>query len=826
MLRSVRRKSVVIFILLVTIVLMESVTWIHHKVQAETDWKSLPDQNNVPLNKEWTITFSEGVEISSITNTHVYVTDEVGQVVQTTAVLIDNGNKVRVQPPKEGYRPNTSYTLFVANEVSSAKRRLLGTPVKMKFQTSKQRDESNVFVPREDSEDTIIYQERVTSLPTTIMQSIEDLNYESDRFVFKGLPEVLKKLTKGDIVIFPQTEQHPFGWSKEIVDVINERNNTVLITKEPKLEDVIKDIDISSVLTITANDFKLDPDVYSRVSNETNKGDRRTFEVENPVAHSIGKIEIGSENGNPYVEYSDVQLIPEGERVGPVTVGGKVQLIKPVVNFDFKGFVLDWLEVDSGLKNEMNVEFKLASYETEPLRIPLGISIPVKAYGLAGAEIQLFINYEASGKIFIEFEIVEDSSYNLGVKKEGSDYTPFNRSTSNLSADFLSLKGEAEAKLGLGLNVNAEVLQFTLAGVDITGGYKVKAAGEIDKDRACFSEKGEIYFESSARIGSTKNTFWDITYPFLSIPYRQRSTCSYEELIADPLVLAPGETAELEISGVDYKQETHPLMLPDSNVKLKVENLNVATVNYLGEVHARANAKTGDQTFITVTYNNDRDAIVKVIVPVRIADPAFLDEKKKMVETIGPAIRKVFETAEIVNDAYRDFSYIENDLKTLVTPTYLEELRRYYEEWMHPSLDISLFAEPVSTVLKFEIIESSSTRLVLKTVIPNRGLSSGANVIYTFVKEGQKWLLDAVDSESFVDSPINPSVDQIHEYLQTSYFEDARIAYISTGIERIYNQPTGSYDERKYYLFTAQTIYSQYEVKFYEHDGSTVLNEK
>ncbi|MDV6378206.1 Ig-like domain-containing protein [Sporosarcina sp. GW1-11] len=824
--RFVRQKSIVIFILLVSIVCMNSMIGAHHTVQAETDWKTLPDQNNVPINKEWIITFSEDVEISSITNTHIYVTDEVGQVVQTTAVLIDNGNKVRIQPPKEGYRPNASYTLFVAHEVSSAKRRLLSTPVKMKFHTSKQPDQSNVFVPREDREDTITYQERVTSLPNNIVQSLGDLNYERDRFVFKGLPDVLKKVTNGDIVIFPKTEQYPFGWSKEIVNVIYERNNTVLITKEPKLEDVIKDIDISSVLTITADDFKLDPEVYSNVSTVVNKGERRTFEVENPVDHSIGKIEIGSENGNPYVEYSDVQLIPEGKEFGAITLGGKIQLIKPVVNFDFKGFTLNWLEVDSGLKNEMNVEFELKSSKTVPLKIPLGVSIPIKAYGLAGAEIQFFISYGASGKIVIEFEIVGDSSYNLGVKKEGGDYARFNRSTSDLSVDFLSMKGEAEAQLGIGLNVNAEALQFTLGGIDVTGGYKVKTAGEIDKDRVCFSEKGEIYFESSARIGSKKNTFWDITYPFLTIPYRQRSTCSFEELIADPLVLAPGETAELGISGVDYKKEIHPLMLPDSNVKVKVEHLNVATVNYLGKVHARANAKTGDQTFITVTYNNDRDAIVKVIVPVRIADPAFLDEKKKMVESIGPAIRKVFETAEIVNDAYRDFSYIENDLKALVTPTYLEELRRYYEEWMHPTIDILLFAEPVSTALKFEIIESSSTRLVLKTVIPNRGLSSGANEIYTFVKVGQKWLLDAVDGESFVDSPINPSVDQIHEYLQTSYFEDARTEYISTGIERIYNQRTGSYDEWKYYLFTAQTLYDQYEVKFYAHDGSIVLNKK
>ncbi|PIC77101.1 hypothetical protein CSV74_07465 [Sporosarcina sp. P19] len=822
--RFVKRSSLAaVVILLFTGIFIKAILGAPLSVQAETDWESMPMKKNVPLNKEWTITFSGDVEVSSITNKQLYITDEAGQVIPTTAVLVDQGNTVVVQPPKGGYLPNTAYTLFVADEVSSAKRKLLRKPVKMPFQTGEQRDESNAFSPRKDSTNAVTYQEGVTSLPDDIVQSAADLNYENNTFVFDGMPDVLKQLSARDIIIFPETAQHTFGWAKEIVDIRYDGHKTVLTTREPKAEDVVKDLDISKTVPITADDFMLEPDVYSRVISETENGDRRTFEVENPVDKSIGKIEIGEENGNPYVEFSDVQLFPKGEKEGAATIGGKIQLIQPMVNYDFKGLNVNWLELDSGLKNELNVKVKLSGFEPEPLRIPLTAPIPVKAYGVAGAAIQLFIQCETSGKVFVELEIVEEKNYNLGLMKEGAGYKPFNYSTSDLSAEFLSLKGEIEGKVGGGININADVLQFTLGGIDTAGGYKMKVAGEIDKDIACFSEKGEIYFESTARIGSEKNTYWDVTYPFLSIPLVQRSTCGYQELTGDAIVLAPGETKELKVSGTDQKGNVQPLTLPDSNVTLKVKDRNIATANYLGGVRAKTTAKDGDQTFITIRYNNGRDAIVKADIPVYIASQDLRNELRKTISTIGPDIRNVLETAEIVNGAYRDFSYIENDLRKLATPQYVEEVREYYEKFMHPTIDISLFAEPVSTELKFEIIENSPSKRILKTVVPNRGLSSGANQIYTFVKEGGKWLLDGIDGESFEESPINPTVDQVQDYLQKSYYQDfgdVRTEFISSGTEKIYNQPENKYYDREYHTFHVKTVWDQYRIKFSAHDGS------
>ncbi|WP_198160023.1 Ig-like domain-containing protein [Sporosarcina sp. P37] len=790
------------------------------------DWTTLPMKKNVPLNKEWTITFNKDVEVGSITNKHLYITDEAGQVVQTTAMLVDKGNKVIVQPPKEGYRPNTSYTLFVADEVSSTKRKLLSAPVKMPFQTGDQRDESDVFVPRNDSENAVTYQEGVTSLPSNISQSIEDWNYEDNTFVFKGMPEVLKRLSAGDIIIFPETKRYPLGWSKEIVDINYDGNQTVMTTKEPKLEDVIKDIDMSNALAITSDDFTLDPELESRVVSETKSGDIRTFEVENLSDASIGEIKIGSEKSNPYIEFSDVQLLPAGADHGAATLGGKIELIKPMVNIDLQGLTVNWLELNSGLKTSLNVEFQVSSAESEPLKIPIGGSFPVKAYGLAGVSIQFFLQCEASGKVYIEFEVVKDEYYNLGVKKETDGYESFDHSTSDLSAEFLSMKGEVEGKVGAGPTVNAEILQFTLAGIDTLGGYKIKAAGEIEKDNMCFSIKDEYYIESSARIGKSEDTAWKVLISYLNKPIHQKSTCSLRKLTADPIVLKPGEKTELNIQGIDYKWKSNPMTLPDSSIVLKVKDQNVASVNYLGEVRAKTTAKSGDRTFITITYDNGRDAIVEATIPVQIAESISLEEMRSMVETVGPDIRKILEKAEIVNGAYKDFSHIENDLKKLVTSNYLEGLRDYYEEFMHPTVDISLFAERVSTVLKFDVIESSPEKLILQTVVPNIGLSSGTNAIYTFVKEDDKWLLDAVDSKSFIDSPMNPSLDQIQEYLQQAYSEnsaDVQTEFVSSGTESIYYQPTDTYYDRKYYIFTIETIWDQFTIKFTTYDGSTVI---
>lgn len=823
----VGRKSIVAFVLLFTIIVVTGMVNAPSSVHAETGWKTLPEKKNVPLNKEWIITFNKDVEVSSITSERIYIQDEANLMVQMTAVLVDDGNKIMVQPPEEGYRPNTSYTLFIGNEVSSAKRKLLSTPVKMPFKTGEQLDVSDVFVPREDSVDIVTYQEGVTSLPHDIVLSLEDLNYEEDRFVFKGFPKILERLSSGDMIIFPETERYPLGWSKEIIDIQYDGNQTVLTTKEPELEDVVKDIDISKALTITADDFTLDPEVYTRVLNETKTGDRRTFEVENSSDKSIGEIEVGMENGNPYIKVSNYKVIPEGKDHGPVKLGGKIQLTKPVVNLDMNGLAVNWLELDTGFQNKLNIEFETSGYDEEPFKIPLGIPILVNAYGVMG-EIQLYIHWGINGKAYVEFEVVKDTYYNVGVKKENNEYISFNHSTFDLSADLLSMKGEIEGKVGIGPNVNASILQFPIGGIDITGGYKMKVAGEIEKDNVCFSLKDEFYMESTARVKVFKKTIWDVVIPFYSKPIHQKSTCSYRELTVEPIVLTRGETAELEISGLDYKWETHHLTLPDSNTTFRMEDQNIATVNYLGEVRAKSNARGGDQTFITVTYNNDRDAIVEAIVPVQIVDPLSSNEMKEMVENIGPNIREVFEKAEIVNGAYRNFSYIEEDLRKLATPDYLEELRHYYEEFMHPTVDIFLFAERVATALKFEVLESTPSKLRVKTVVPNRGLSAGANAMYTFIKENGKWLVDAVDSESFIDSPINPSVEQIHEYLQKLYSENSeyvKVDFVSSGTETIHNQPSNSYYERKYYIFTIETEWEQSVIKFSAHDGSIVMNE-
>lgn len=57
-----RKKVSGVFMLLFTIFLMKGMLAPQFIGHAEMDWKAFPNETNVPLNKEWTITFMEVIQ--------------------------------------------------------------------------------------------------------------------------------------------------------------------------------------------------------------------------------------------------------------------------------------------------------------------------------------------------------------------------------------------------------------------------------------------------------------------------------------------------------------------------------------------------------------------------------------------------------------------------------------------------------------------------------------------------------------------------------------------------------------------------------------------
>lgn len=77
---------------------------------------SLTDEvKDVPLNKEWKITFSHPVVQSTVTTNSIYIVDGNGTNLSITPII--NGNVVTLPQPNGGYKANQRYTLHITSDV-------------------------------------------------------------------------------------------------------------------------------------------------------------------------------------------------------------------------------------------------------------------------------------------------------------------------------------------------------------------------------------------------------------------------------------------------------------------------------------------------------------------------------------------------------------------------------------------------------------------------------------------------------------------------------------------------------------------------------------
>ena len=101
-----------------------------------------------------------------------------------------------VQPPDGDYLPNTTYTLYISEEVYSKNKKQLQSPVKMDFTTGTERDQEKAFVPRSESSNSVELKEGIISLPEEILAVLLTPAYEENSFTFRGAPEELKDITE------------------------------------------------------------------------------------------------------------------------------------------------------------------------------------------------------------------------------------------------------------------------------------------------------------------------------------------------------------------------------------------------------------------------------------------------------------------------------------------------------------------------------------------------------------------------------------------------------------------------------------------------------
>ncbi|RFU61097.1 carboxypeptidase regulatory-like domain-containing protein [Peribacillus glennii] len=587
----------------------------------ETSYKTLPSKKNVPLDKEWTISFNNELEPASINEQNVFVLDSSGNIVSTSAYVHDNDKQVLVRPPSEGYKANTSYTLFVESDVYSKKNKLIKKPVKMSFKTGTTKaDPAKTFTPRNDSANDVVLSSKIADVDSKVFEDAKDINLEGNSIVYPGKNDELLALKPGEIIVLPATETYPGGYAKKIVKASFDGTNTIITTSEPKMEEVVKDMDVSKQFDIDITDNGINPDAFPvelrRVSKTSNKIVYASRE------DTSDKITVGRKNDYQYIEYKDFPVLKDDDGDDIATLNGMLKIYDPNVTLDFSFWrqKFNYAEYSSRYDNKLTVTLG-SDVEFKKKFDPTLAVLPVKFMGALGAELKLQAIFSAEGKITSEIGLDTELNVRMGVKNVDGRYKTFDESKFKNSPKVTALKGTLEGKGALRTELAVDLFQWEPAAVYAEGGLKAKLEGESSTDSIlCF--KGDLSFYTQLGL--------EITLPFYKeefsySPWKKSllkgSTCQLEDLVVNPgkVVLKPGESIRIGVKGIDASFREKEFSLPDTGISLKSKDKNVAKVNTFGDITASVNAEDGDETEVEVTYSSDMSRSITKKVKVQIA---------------------------------------------------------------------------------------------------------------------------------------------------------------------------------------------------------------
>lgn len=100
-------------------------------------WMEDKGKQVVLPNHVWEIEFSNEMETSTLSNQHVFIKDQNGEVIPTTITVRDDQKAVVIYPPKDGYEVAAGqYTLYVSEDILSNEGKALRSAKSIQFSVS------------------------------------------------------------------------------------------------------------------------------------------------------------------------------------------------------------------------------------------------------------------------------------------------------------------------------------------------------------------------------------------------------------------------------------------------------------------------------------------------------------------------------------------------------------------------------------------------------------------------------------------------------------------------------------------------------------------
>lgn len=452
-------------------------------------------RTTIPLDRVWEYSFGEALDKETLKD-NIQVKDSQNQSVDINVELTDEGKKLLIKPPTDGYVKGEKYDLTISEEMKYASGANVSRSHHMQFVTV-----------RDEVEKAIVN-------PNAIKIDKDEVSFVGTNEVKINKDGVTDIITIEDIIIIP-TEEHPEGQALKITKIVDENSNSYTVSVvEPEFTEVYEKLDIYKSYPITNANFtpekglegvtvtSLSSKPINLVAGEiATKNNEFEYKESSPV--SLNKTDNGLQ-----IELTDVKFNKELN----IGLNGFVNLFSPEVKLDIDtGFLVvnrfelsTLTKVNSELifKKEMKKNIKATKPTKLSKKLRLGtILVPTGVPGLfirGDLVLKVQINLNGEIEVFVTID-----------KQDKNGFIYENDKVSHLSDVDASLdigiqgKGKATGKFGPALDVLVTAFGVYGAGIEGFAGARMEGEAMVGSD----SKKGSYGCASLAYGGFTQASF-------------------------------------------------------------------------------------------------------------------------------------------------------------------------------------------------------------------------------------------------------------------------------------------------------------------------------
>lgn len=800
---------------------------------------NFPIHYAVPTDKEWAYFFDEELAADSITEQSVFVLDEDENVTMTKVKLTDNNHTIVIDPPKDGYEKGGYYELHMADTLTYTDGDTVSTSYKMGF-----------FVARDEIEDVIYNKELIPVDKAAIVS-------DKDNTLVLSKAALSVDLIEGNLLTVP-TIHEVFDEKAIKIETVTDADGELTISySQPTFQEMFEKIDIYKTYSLVDEDVlffpaegvemeefaSAQPEMMLAASSKAST--QKEFQNKPSVSAGYNKgyhfnlkgiklplkkgaevtIDLATSISNPEVLWDlDLSIFKLNRLNAQMSYSSK-STIKSSLNLpkDMKKKDLEKLfKKKSSKKNPWLLEKKI-KFGTVYVPVGPGIFVEGNLSGVIGYNL-----LTGDSKLELSKTVSKEDKMTVGLKKKKEEIKLIWDYDSDVDAA-MSLKGGAEAKAAVEVQVGLSALEVVGLGIKAEGGAFAAGEGIAAVTNNKNASAGWCYkYDTGSLIGG--GVVLDALYFFDEIASfkvkEQRSltnsvnTCeNLTDITVSPTTITakPGDTVELSIKGTYWDESTGNDFEKDllSNKLLK-EKLTIETkdegsayglfrtleetssysvgtkfekdllISRTKEQPYKAVVKIPkDPTAASTTITIDYDGKFQKEIPITLKGIQTEMSQEEASKLMAKLIDGVFDTYDQLGSQYNwsnisnppKLDVIEPELMKYATERFTTGDLRKLTKAFYCDCD-DYFSPNVDFDVRTTIHENSMNKLTVST--PNfASMYSGGHMSYfTAVKENGQWKLDNWDAVSPELESMNVTWEEYSRYQQNLSAEQGAVSTI------------------------------------------------